>query len=97
MTREELVNKPWDVSIRNRGTEGNPLCFNVHNDTIGDFIISNCYYNAHPIVTPYATFMLNGSVSLELDDEAYHDFVAYFNICTNDDTKGKVLFDNVSS
>jgi hypothetical protein len=90
MTIDEINNKIFDVSIIQKGKEGDTLCFRVTNDILGEFIISNCHYNTDPTFFPNAKNHLNGETILKLSEEIMHNFVAALTICYDDSNKGQV-------
>ena len=73
MTIDEINNKIFDVSIIQKGKEGDTLCFRVTNDILGEFIISNCHYNTDPTIFPNAKNHLNGETILKLSEEIMHN------------------------
>lgn len=75
MTKEDISNKWYDVSIIDRGKDGETLCFKVYNDILGEFVIDNCYYNTDPTYFVNAHLHLNGSTSIRLSDEIATFFV----------------------
>ena len=91
MRKEEIKDNYFEVTILNKGIEGEALCFNLHNDLLGDFVIGNCYLNAAPQYVPGAEKYLNGSCVLSLDDGECN-FFATIVIYSDDSTKGSVLF-----
>ena len=90
MTIDEINNKIFDVSIIQKGKEGNTLCFRVTNDILGEFIISNCHYNTDPTFFPKAKNHLNGETTLELSGKIMHYFIAALTISYDDSNKGQV-------
>ena len=90
MTIDEINNKIFDVSITQKGKEGDTLCYKVTNNILGEFIISNCHYNTDPTFFPNAKNHLNGETILKLSEEIMHNFVAALTISYDDSKKGQV-------
>ena len=91
MTIDEIKGTILNVSIINKGKEGEALCYKVNNDTIGEFIISNCYYNTDPTYFSNAKNHLNGTTTITLSDNNTHDFFAVLTIDYEDSSKGQVI------
>lgn len=91
MTKDEIKDKRFGVSILNKGIDGDTLCYKVYNDLLGEFEIGNCLYNTDPQYFPGAMNCLNGSCLLSLEDGECNFFVV-LTINSDDSTKGVVLF-----
>lgn len=79
MIKDEIKGKWFEVPIRNIGRDGDTLCYKLHNNMLGEFIVSNCLYNTDPEFFPGAMNCLNGSCTLYLEDGEYNFFVVFNN------------------
>lgn len=89
---EGLKGKKIKVDILRTGRDGNTLCFEVWNEKLGKFIISNCHYNINHLECPDPENHLNGSVSMWSSDGIIHYPTAFLNIDKDDSSKGVVEF-----
>ena len=90
MKKDETNGKRFEVSILSKGKDGDTLCYKVYNDSLGEFVVGNCYYNTDPQYFPGATNCLNGSCSLSLEDGEFN-FLVVLTISFDDSTKGVVF------
>ena len=90
MNKDEIKGKSLEVSILNRGIEGDKLCYKVYNDLLGEIVIGNCDLNANPQYIPGAEHCINGSCLLFLDDGECN-FFATLTINSDDSTGGVIL------
>lgn len=90
MTKDEIKERYFEVTIINKGKDGDTLCFDVRNDLLGEFVISNCHYNTDPLYFSGSKNRLIGSCSLSLNDGDCNFFVL-LTINSDDSTKGTVL------
>jgi hypothetical protein len=91
VTKNELKDKWFEVTILNYGREGYTRCYQLYNDLLGEIEIGNCLYNTDPQYFPGAMNCLNGSCLLSLEDGECNFFVV-LTINSDDSTKGVVLF-----
>ena len=91
MNKEHINNRRFEVSILNKGKDGETLCYKVSNDQLGEFVISNCHYNTDPSYFKKALFHLNGNASIYTEDDGECNFIAILTIHYIDSKKGVVF------
>ena len=91
MTKDEIKEKWFDVSILNKGIDGDTLCYKVHNNLLGEFVIDNCHYQTDTRYNPDSATFINGSCTLSLD-EGECIFITELTINSENSNKGVVFF-----
>ncbi len=91
MTKDDIKERCFEVTIINKGKDGDTLCFKLRNDLLGEFIVDNCSLNSNPQYISYPGRQYNGNCTLSLDNME-SNFIAI--IVTRDDNpeSGYVLF-----
>ena len=75
MKTDQIKRRTFVVQIIGFCSDGEALCFNVYNETLGRFVIFDCYYTYDPRDVLYDYLLFIGSVSFLLDDGLLHCFV----------------------
>lgn len=91
-TIDRIVNKWLDVTISQKGDEGEKKCYMLHNEQLGRILVTNCNFRRDPRYYPNAHCYLIGSVELSLTDRyEIASFVADLNINPFDNSKGQLM------
>lgn len=92
-TIDGIVNRWLDITISQRGSEGETRFFLVHNEQLGEILVTNCHLKSDPQYDSNAQNYLIGSVELILSDcSEVASFVAELNIYPFDNSKGQLMF-----
>lgn len=89
MTKDEIKDKCFNVSILDSGRDGDTGCYRLYHDLLGEFEIGNCHFKSIP--QSGVNILLNGSCTLSLNEEECI-FIAELTINSDDSNKGVVLF-----
>ena len=66
-TQDDIKNKTYEVTILQKGIDGDTLCFKLYNEELGEFIINNCHYNIEPAYFQNIIHCLNGKAEITID------------------------------
>lgn len=92
MDVEEIKGNTFEVVILNTRRDGDTLCFEVCNEKLGKFVISNCHYTGDPQLFTEAKNNLYGDASIESSDGLIHDIAVVLNVYNDNPNKGRVSF-----
>lgn len=92
MKNNQIKGRTFVVHILGSWSDGKSLCFLVYNETLGRFVITDCYYAYNPRIILYDCLSFIGSVSFLQDDGLPHYYIVILVISKKNPGVGTVYF-----